>query len=117
MTQGAVLLHVRLTGVPEELLDEVNEWYSTVHVLDFLAAPGIVSGRRFVTRAPDGLEFLALYEHDGSCALEETFASAPAQRAKADMIGRWSSHFDRPSIEVFTEIGTGAAYDGWWPEG
>lgn len=107
---------VRLTGVPTELLDEVNAWYSTVHAMDFLQAPGIVSARRFVTETDRGFEFLALYEHDGSCRLEETFASEPAQRAKADMIDRWSAYFDRPPIELFTEIAIGEQYDGWRPD-
>lgn len=111
-----MLLLVRLTDVPDALLDELNEWYSTVHAMDFVQAPGIISARRFVTQHEGQFEFLALYEHDGSCTLEDTFASEPARRAKKDMTARWSDFFPRPPVEVFSEIGLGDRYDGWRPE-
>lgn len=53
--------------------DEFNEWYSTEHIPDLLAVPGIVSARRYVALdEPDAEDaepqyrYLALYEIEGS---------------------------------------------------
>jgi hypothetical protein len=47
---------------------EYNEWYSTRHVADLLALPGVISARRFVlsdaqaTHGTHPFKYLAIYE-------------------------------------------------------
>lgn len=96
-----------------EYLAAFNDWYSRKHVGDFLAAPGIASGRRFAARERSGYRFLAVYEHDGSCHPRDTFASAAGLAAVADFDRLWAARTGPPSIQVFREIGVGDAYRGW----
>jgi hypothetical protein len=44
--------------------EEYNAWYDDVHLLEFAALPGVISGRRFkVTSATDGKPtYAAVYE-------------------------------------------------------
>jgi hypothetical protein len=48
--------------------DELNDWYSNVHIADILKLPGAVGGQRFVRAAvarnsvPVPFEYLAIYD-------------------------------------------------------
>jgi hypothetical protein len=52
------------TSPAEGREDEYNDWYDNVHLPEFLALPGVISGRRFkVVPAKDGKPvYSAIYE-------------------------------------------------------
>jgi hypothetical protein len=87
--------------VSPEREDEFNEWYSTVHVPDVCAVPGVVSARRF--RLSDqksaldadlagGHRYLVLYEldTDDPAALEAELQArvADGRFRPSDAMGR-----------------------------
>lgn len=58
---------VVLTNAVEDRDDEFNDWYSSVHLRDVMAIPGIVAAERFTLahaqRNPDQpYRYLAIYE-------------------------------------------------------
>lgn len=42
--------------------DEYNAWYDTVHLPEFSALPGVISGRRFKVVGDDKPVYAAVYE-------------------------------------------------------
>ena len=99
-----------------EYIEEFNDWYSRKHVLDFLKAPGLISGRRFYWKRKNGyIRFLALYEHNGKCSLQETLESNEARAAVQDFEEQWQGKVGPPDFRVYKEIGVGENYSGWPP--
>jgi hypothetical protein len=50
------------TGPAEGREDEYNKWYDEVHLPEFVALPGVVSGRRFKVVADGKPVYTAIYE-------------------------------------------------------
>jgi hypothetical protein len=42
--------------------DEYNAWYDDVHLVEFTALPGVISGRRFRVHGGDKPQYAAVYE-------------------------------------------------------
>lgn len=109
-----MIILARFVLEDEGFLVDFNEWYSCVHVPDFVAAPGVLRGRRYFTRRDDGtFEFLAVYEHDGSCHVLDTFRSQEGRAAVEDFESSWLDQVGPPDITVYHEIGVGEEYSGW----
>lgn len=69
MSQNATL--IVFSSPVEGREDEYNDWYDNTHLREFVALPGVVSGRRFKV-SPSGpkaaTSYAAIYELDGDPA-------------------------------------------------
>lgn len=45
--------------------DDYNTWYDDVHLAEFSALPGVISGRRFKVAADGKAQYAAIYELSG----------------------------------------------------
>jgi hypothetical protein len=42
--------------------DEYNAWYDDIHLAEFSALPGVITGRRFKVAGEDKSQYAAIYE-------------------------------------------------------
>jgi hypothetical protein len=42
--------------------DEYNAWYDDIHLQEFSALPGVITGRRFKVHGDDNPQYAAIYE-------------------------------------------------------
>jgi hypothetical protein len=50
------------SGPAEGREDEYNDWYDNIHLPEFVALPGVISGRRFKVVADGKPTYSAIYE-------------------------------------------------------
>ncbi len=78
--------------------DDYNAWYDDVHLAEFSALPGVISGRRFKVVGGDEARYAAIYEL--SAHPDEVMAAMNA--AMKDGTVRWSDAIDATSVTMTT---------------
>jgi hypothetical protein len=101
MSQGYTL--IVYSGPVEGREDEYNKWYDEVHLAEFTALPGVVSGRRFQVAEGKPAPYAAVYEL--TSPPDEVMASMNAG-VKAGTV-HWSDAFDNAQARVVTLIPRG----------
>jgi hypothetical protein len=86
------------TNPAEGREDEYNAWYDDVHLPEFSALPGVISGRRFKVVGDDKANYAAIYEL--SAHPDEVMAAMNA--AMKDGTVRWSDAIDATSVTMTT---------------
>ena len=78
--------------------DEYNNWYDEVHVKEFAALPGVISGQRFNVAGGQPSPYAAIYELSGTP--EEVFAAMNASIKDGSM--HMSDAIDAKSAQIIT---------------
>ena len=92
MSQGNILLMVRIGDVPKEIEGDWNNWYNNTHIPNRLNKPGFISARRFITLSGEA-KYLALYDLENLGAL----------RSEAYLkLREWEASLPRNSFEKIT---------------
>jgi hypothetical protein len=92
MSQGNILLMVRIGDVPKEIEGDWNNWYNRTHIPNRLNKPGFISVRRFITLAGEA-KYLALYDLENIEAL----------RSEAYLkLREWEASLPQDSFEKIT---------------
>jgi hypothetical protein len=78
--------------------DEYNKWYDEVHVKEFAALPGVISGKRFEVAGGKPSPYAAIYELSGTP--EEVFAAMNASIKDGSM--HMSDALDAKSAQIIT---------------
>jgi hypothetical protein len=86
------------TSPAEGREDEYNAWYDDVHLPEFSALPGVISGRRFKLTGDDTPRYAAIYEL--SAHPDDVMAAMNA--AMKDGTVRWSDAIDTTSVSMTT---------------
>ena len=80
--------------------DDYNAWYDDVHLAEFSALPGVISGRRFKVAGDGKPQYAAVYEL--STRPNEVLAAMNA--AVNDGTMRMSDAIDQSSVSITTLI-------------
>jgi hypothetical protein len=80
--------------------DEYNKWYDEVHVKEFAALPGVISGKRFKVAGDKPSPYAAIYELSGTP--EEVFAAMNASIKDGSM--HMSDSIDAKSAQIITFV-------------
>jgi hypothetical protein len=86
------------TSPAEGREDEYNAWYDDVHLQEFSALPGVISGRRFKVSGEVKPQYAALYEL--SAHPDEVMAAMNA--GIKDGTVHWTDALDVGSISTIT---------------
>jgi hypothetical protein len=86
------------TSPAEGREDEYNAWYDDVHLPEFSALPGVISGRRFKVTGDGAPRYAAIYEL--SAHPDDVMAAMNA--ALKDGTVRWSDAIDATSVTMTT---------------
>jgi hypothetical protein len=86
------------TSPAEGREDEYNAWYDDVHLQEFSALPGVISGRRFNVSGAVKPQYAALYEL--SAHPDEVMAAMNA--GIKDGTVHWTDALDAGSISTIT---------------
>jgi hypothetical protein len=86
------------TSPAEGREDEYNAWYDDVHLQEFSALPGVISGRRFKVSGAVKPQYAALYEL--SAHPDEVMAAMNA--GIKDGTVHWTDALDAGSISTIT---------------
>ena len=78
--------------------DDYNKWYDEVHLPEFAALPGVISGRRFKVAGDKPAPYCAVYELSG--APDEVFAAMNANIRDGSM--HMSDALDPASAQIVT---------------
>ena len=78
--------------------DEYNAWYDDIHLAEFSALPGVISGRRYKVAADGKPQYAAIYELS---AHPDTVMAAMNDGIKNGTV-QWSDTLDAKSISVVT---------------
>ena len=93
MTSNRSVRYMVLTWVPDEMLEEWNDWHNRVHIPHVLAAPQMRRVRKFRitdTTLPDGWrpQFATIYELD-SMADFEAYRTGPGVALREEYESRY----------------------------
>lgn len=86
------------TGPAEGREDDYNKWYDEVHLAEFAALPGVISGRRFKVAGDKPAAYAAVYELSGTP--DEVFAAMNASIKDGSM--HMSDALDPASAQIVT---------------
>lgn len=93
------------------VLEEFERWYRQEHLHNMLSLPGVVGAYRLNT-ARSGANWVAIFKFASEEALQESFNSAEATRARQAW-QRWLPYISEISVEVYTSLGTMPPYHHW----
>ena len=78
--------------------DDYNAWYDDIHLAEFSALPGVISGRRFKVAGESQPRYAAIYEL--SAHPDEVMAAMNAGLKDGSV--RWSDAIDPSSVSMTT---------------
>ena len=86
------------TSPAEGREDEYNAWYDDIHLPEFSALPGVITGRRFKVVAEGKPQYAAIYELS---AHPDEVMAAMNEGIKNGTV-RWTDAIDSASVSMIT---------------
>src|SRR3982751_3525541 len=102
------VLYIVRTWIPEELLDEWNDWHTNVHVAEVTAQPQVIRSWKYrvledTTPAEWPAQYITVYEFASLEDYQSYSTGEPAARFRADYVEHYGS-VGKISRQVVTQV-------------